>query len=264
MAKEDFKSAFCNVPVCFSDLSLLGIKVQGQFFIDCCLPFVAAVSCQAFEKIPMLIHWIAQKRARYVFVHYLDNFLTVHKLNQTCGYIMGTFKQVCHEIGMPISPEKLVGPVQVIEFLGLTIDSVLMVVRVTDDKLQDISSILTTMIKKCKAAGYELESQAGTLNFISRIIPAGRSFIQRIYQVQIGIKKKLHIDLKAVVTWAPMLMDNVVLFRSDITPASNKESSSDDMMLLIHYITLFCMTHNIKILAKHIKGINNKFCNLPS
>ena len=115
---------------------------------------------------------------------------------------MDTFKQVCHEIGMPISLDKSVGPVQVIEFLGLTIDSVLMVVRVLQDKFQDISSILITMIKKCKATGYELESLAGKLNFISRIIPAGRSFIQRIYQVQIGIKKKLHIDLKA-----PVLQD---------------------------------------------------------
>ena len=48
---------------------------------------------------------------------------------------MNTFKQVCHKIGMPFSPDKSVGPVQVIEFLGLTIDSVLMVVWVPQDKL---------------------------------------------------------------------------------------------------------------------------------
>ena len=115
-----------------------------------------------------------------------------------CGYIMGMFKQVSHEIGMPISLDKSVGPVQVIEFLGLTIDSMLMVIWVPQDKLQDISSILITMIKKWKATGYKLELLAGKLNFISRIILAGRSFIQRIYQAQIGIKKKLHIDLKAL------------------------------------------------------------------
>ena len=84
-----------------------------------------------------LIHWITQKRVGYAYVHYLDNFFNVYKLNHTCSYIVGTFKQVSHEIGMPISPEKLVGPVQVIEFMGLTIDLVLMVVREPDDKLQD-------------------------------------------------------------------------------------------------------------------------------
>ena len=114
MVKEDFKSVFCNVPMCFSDFSLLGIKVHRQYFIDCCLPFGAAASCQVFEKIATLIHWIAQKRTGLIFMHYLDDFFIVHELNHACSYAMGTFKQVCYKIGMPISPYKLVGPVQVI------------------------------------------------------------------------------------------------------------------------------------------------------
>ena len=69
-----------------------------------------------------------QKRAGFTFVHYLDDFFMVCKFSYVCGYIIGTFKQVCHEIGMPISLDKSVRPVQVIEFLGITIDSVLMVV----------------------------------------------------------------------------------------------------------------------------------------
>ena len=74
--------------------------------------------------------------------------------------------------------------------------------------------------------------------------------------------------LVVVVMWAPFLMDKVILLRSDNTPAVyaliNKASLSDDMMLLIHDITLFCMMHNIKILAKHIKGTDNKFCDVLS
>ena len=30
MAKEDFKSAFCNVPMAFSELNMLGVKVEGK------------------------------------------------------------------------------------------------------------------------------------------------------------------------------------------------------------------------------------------
>ena len=75
---------------------------------------------------------------------------------------------------------------------------------------------------------------------------------------------ELYALLVEVVTWAPILIDHVILFRSNNTPAVytliNKASSSDNMMLLIQYITLFCRTHNIKILAKHIEGTNNKFC----
>ena len=34
MAMEDFKSAFRNVPMRYQDLNLLGIQVQGKFFMD--------------------------------------------------------------------------------------------------------------------------------------------------------------------------------------------------------------------------------------
>ena len=68
MAKEDFKSAFCNVPIHYEDPNLLGIKVQGQFFIDCSLPFGASISCAIFEDIATLIHWIAEKRMAHKFI----------------------------------------------------------------------------------------------------------------------------------------------------------------------------------------------------
>ena len=56
MAKEDFKSAFRNVPMRYQDMNLLGIKVQGKFFIDCALPFGASISCAIFEDISTLIY----------------------------------------------------------------------------------------------------------------------------------------------------------------------------------------------------------------
>ena len=61
MAKEDFKSAFQNVPMAFSELNLLGVKVEGKYFIDCALPFGASISCKIFEDVASLIHWIAER-----------------------------------------------------------------------------------------------------------------------------------------------------------------------------------------------------------
>ena len=137
MAKEDFKSAFHNVPMCFADHHLLGIKVRGQFFIDNCLPFGASISCTIFEDIATLMQWIAERCVGHAVIHYLDDFFMVHKLAYVCSSFMASFKEMCEEIGMPISPEKAVGPVQVIQFLGLTIYMVWMVVKVPEDKSAD-------------------------------------------------------------------------------------------------------------------------------
>ena len=119
-----------------------------------------------------------------------------------CSNIMAVFKLAFDQTGMPISPDKLEGPTQVIEFLGLTTDSRQMVARIPRDKIQDITIILITVIKKYKATAAELESLAGKLNFIAKVVPAGRSFTKRVYQCFQGIPKYRHIDLKQ-----PVLVD---------------------------------------------------------
>ena len=199
MAKEDIKSAFRNIPMQFSDLNLLGICVQGQYFIDCALPFGASISCAIFEQVATLIHWIVEKHSGHKMVHYLDDFFIVHRYASVCCNIMCTFKDICQQIAMPIALDKAEGPTTVIEFLGLTIDSNLMVVRVPQDKLHDISAILTKMIRSRKATSWELQSLAGKLNFITKAVPAGRSFMNRIYQAFRGIPNHWHIDLQSTV-----------------------------------------------------------------
>ena len=75
---------------------------------------------------------------------------------------------------------------------------------------------------------------------------------------------ELYTLLVVVVTWAPQLMDSAVLFWSDNTPREfairNKSSDSEQMLFLLHFLTLFCMTHNITILAKQVCGVHNTIC----
>ena len=109
---------------------------------------------------------------------------------------MRSVKQVSKELGMPVSPEKAVGPAQVIKFLGLTIDTTLMVIRVPEDKRMDILKILQKMLHERKATSLDLQSLAGKLNFLSKAVPAGKPFIQSVYQAFAGISQHRHIDMK--------------------------------------------------------------------
>ena len=72
----------------------------------------------------------------------------MHTFQAVCSSIMDMFKAVCDQIWMPISQDKLVGPVQIIEFLGLTLDLILMVVCVPEYKLGDILTVIVKLIKK--------------------------------------------------------------------------------------------------------------------
>ena len=197
MAKEDFKSAFHNVPMQFQDLNLLGIKVQGKLFINCALPFGASISCAIFEDVSTLIYWIAEKRACQKFIHYLDDLFMVHYISQVCSNTMQVLKDVSQEIKMPIVPEKSEGSSTIVEFLGLTLDTELMVVHIPAEKLQDIKTIIGKMLKSRKATSWELQSIAGKLNFVTKAVPAGKCFIKRIYEAQAGVPQHHHVDLRS-------------------------------------------------------------------
>ena len=79
------------------------------------------------------------------------------------------------------------------------IDTIQMVVRIPKDKMQDITLILITIIHKRKATAAELESLARKLNFVTKVVLAGRSFTKRVYKNFQGIPKHRHIDLKQLV-----------------------------------------------------------------
>ena len=76
---------------------------------------------------------------------------------------------------------------------------------------------------------------------------------------------ELYALLAGVVTWAPQLMDHAILFQLDNTPTvfalRNKSSNSPHMLSLLRFSTLFCMTNNITILARHVSGAHNTICN---
>ena len=101
-----------------------------------------------------------------------DFFFTVNRYASVCSQTMNVLKQVCEEIQMPIAPEKSEGPTTVEEFLRLTLDTDNMVIHIVQDKLQDITQIITKIVKTRKAMSWELQLLAGKLNFIAKAVPA--------------------------------------------------------------------------------------------
>ena len=91
------------------------------------------------------------------------------------------------------------GPATVMEVLGLTLDTENMVICIPQDKLHDIADIINKMIKTRKATSWEWQSLAGKLNFVTKAMPAGKSFIKHIYQAQAGVPHHSHIDLRSLV-----------------------------------------------------------------
>lgn len=192
MAKVDIKSAFRLLIVNPADFDLLGIYFEGQFYIDKCLPMGCAISCSLFEKFATFLHWAVEKASGTSMLdHYLDDFFFVgQEGTENCLNLMNNFQNLCRDLGVPIAENKTTGPTTVIEFLGLLIDTVLMMVRIPYDKLQKLQGLLKYMLNRRKVFMKELESLVGLLAFCSRAIPSSRAFLRRFYDLIASVKIK--------------------------------------------------------------------------
>ncbi|VDI12517.1 Hypothetical predicted protein [Mytilus galloprovincialis] len=104
--------------------------------------------------------------------------------------MLDTFSDICEELGVPIASEKSVGPVTSLKFLGLVIDTVEMVVRIPQDKLLKLKSLLEPILLNKKITHKDLESVVGLMAFCSRAITSSRAFLRRFYDVIGSIKNK--------------------------------------------------------------------------
>ena len=197
LSKGDVKSAFRVAPICFKDIKCLGIYFEEQYFVDLALPFGSAISCAIFEDIATLIHWIFEQRTSIRFIHYLDDYLWVHKHFIVCLRAGQAVKQVAQEIGLPLAEDKFFGPAQVLEFLGLTIDSIRMAVAIPSDKATSILQDIQVVIRSKKCHVKQLQAIAGRLNFITKAVPHGRPFSRRIYDMFAGMKPHWHVSITA-------------------------------------------------------------------
>ena len=112
---------------------------------------------------------------------------------------MNTFSLVCDRLNVPIAKEKSVGPTTVLEYLGLTIDTVNMLVKIPDDKILELKEKMSFVLKSKKVILKVLQSLAGSLAFCSRAFVSGRVFSGRTYNAMKSTKCRNMILLKFLI-----------------------------------------------------------------
>ena len=135
--------------------------------------------------------------------HYLDDFIFAGAKNtKDCEKLMSCFSNVCAELGVPIAPEKTIGPSTVLTFLGIEIDTTNGLVRIPAEKIARVKKDIETTLDRKKVKLSVLQSLVGSLNFFTRVIISGRAFNRRFYDAMMGAKKK-----KNFFTWSKYPME---------------------------------------------------------
>ena len=107
---------------------------------------------------------------------------------QQCCIHLQNFLSLCQYLGVPIAPEKTVGPQNILSFAGIELDTLSMEARLPADKIEKCKLLISPFLRRKKVTLREIQSLTGVLNFAYSVVVPGRAFLRRLIDLTKGVK----------------------------------------------------------------------------
>lgn len=207
LVKVDLKNAYRMVPVHPHDQHLLGIAWEGRTYVDRALPFGLRSAPKIFKAVADMITWALHCAGIKHLIHYLDDFLFVGAPNTGEGARAREIALwVLQQLGVPVAAHKTEGPVCLIIFLGIIIDSDTFELRLPAAKIQRLHALLQAWQAKRACTRKELESLLGHLSHAASVVRPGRTFLRQLFDLLHVVRApghfvRLNAGAKADLAW---------------------------------------------------------------
>ena len=141
MATWDLKAGYHHVPLAASLWPLLGFRMDGQFYVFCCLPFGLSQAPYVFTRVMQCAHeWTRSQHHRLTAM--IDDAATVHESRHGAARAAGATVLLEAALGFVHSRAKCcLWPQQEQQFLGLLVDWQHAELRVPEKKLVRLRSM---------------------------------------------------------------------------------------------------------------------------
>ena len=171
LAKTDIKHAFRIIPIHPGDYHLLGMQWKGLFYFDKCMPMGCSSSCKTFEAFSTALEWISRQYLQIKgIIHLLDDFFLCAPSKAECASSLNSFLELCATLGVPMAPEKTVGPATTLSFACIELDTILSEGRLPLDKVHSCQGLVDSFLSRKKVTLKELQTLIGKLNFACSVV----------------------------------------------------------------------------------------------
>ena len=111
-----------------------------------------------------------------------------------CGNNINVIKSAFERLGVPLAPDKIIGLLQTITYLGIEIDSINCVIRLPKDKLDELICVFSLLAREEKVhqKKKDLLSLIGSLSFACKVVKCGRFFLRRLIDLSTTVHSLLH------------------------------------------------------------------------
>ena len=189
LVKRDFESAFRHISISLLDSPLLGFEWQNTYYTESFLPFGLRTAPYLFNLFAEVFHWalehqLIRQNLPATVIHYLDDFFLVIPADARVEKYTTIFGTLCKELGIAIKDSKSEKG-RITSFAGIEVHTTQMVIRLPTNKLLKPRAIVKSAMQQNSLSLLDLQSITGYLNFASTVVPLGRSFLHRLYNMQL-------------------------------------------------------------------------------
>ena len=198
MAKVDIEAAYRHVPIDPYDWSLTAFcwptdSLEDLYF-DGYLQFGLKNACEVFNRIGRAIVRMMARRGFKCLVVYVDDFIIICPTQAMAWYAYWALRILLTKLGFQVNmrAHKCIAPCQIIEFLGITLDSVAMQARLSPAKLAATSTMVADLLQRTSITRRELDKVNGKLNWVCKVVYGGRTFLRRLIDAQWSVQRPHH------------------------------------------------------------------------
>ena len=189
LIKRDFEAAFRHIPISLEDSPLLGFHWQNRYYTERFLPFGLRTALYLFNLFAEVFHWILEQQLNRrnvpaTVIPYVDDFLIILPPvvdNSRCTKVFST---LCEQIGLSIKVAKNEEGTTV-SFASIEFETSTMVIRFPPKKLHKACTLVQKATISRSLSLLEIQQLTGYLYFFSKVIPLGRTFLRRPYNMEL-------------------------------------------------------------------------------
>ena len=183
--KLDLSRAYRQLPCDPLDWPLLGIEWDENFYVDTKVPFGLRHGAQYCERVTSAVCYAAKQRHDADVVAYIDDM--GGGAPDDLDYATKQFNAVCNtvtEMGLSLAPEKCQGPSRVMSWTGSTFDTVEMIMRIDEEKIQESLDLAKSYLHKTDITIKDIEILLGKLQHSIKFCPGARRFLNRLLMMR--------------------------------------------------------------------------------
>lgn len=191
LTKMDVVAAYKQVGVHRDDRPLLGFRWRGKYYCELALPFGLRTAGNRWELYAEALHYFFEKHLGVTLViHYVDDFLLVDSDLERASAALLAVNELCEKLGVPMAPEKTVGPCTKLIFLGIELDTVAMCMRLGEERVTELRQLLSTWAAAKHITQGGLASLTGKLHFAAKVVRRGRAYLRRLIDLQTSLESQ--------------------------------------------------------------------------